>query len=98
MPIGVYALQTVMPLREGVMSSEQVSPSSQPGGEPTYHNSVLTRSHEPARSGSHPWLMVVPLVVVIIAGGIFWAYVSGHPASPIVNHAVAQSSDRPAWQ
>ncbi len=80
------------------MSSEQVSPSAQPDGELSYHNSVLTRSHEPARSGSHNWLMIIPLVVVVLAGAAFWVYVSGHPAGPIVNHAVAQASDKPAWQ
>jgi hypothetical protein len=80
------------------MSSEQASPSTQPDEEPSYHNSVLTRSHEPPRSGNHSWLMIVPLVVVIIAGAAFWVYVNGHPAGPIVNHAVAAASDKPAWQ
>jgi hypothetical protein len=80
------------------MSSEQVSPPSQSDGELSFHNPVLTRSHEPARSGNHSWLMIVPLVVVIVAGAAFWVYVSGHPSGPIVNHAVAQASDKPAWQ
>ncbi|HWF77667.1 MAG TPA: hypothetical protein VN694_10880 [Caulobacteraceae bacterium] len=80
------------------MSSEPASPSPQPDGEVSYHNSVLTRSHEPPRSGNHSWLMIIPLVVVIIAGAAFWVYVNGHPAGPIVNHAVAAASDKPAWQ
>ena len=80
------------------MSSEQASPSPQPGGDPGYHNSVLTRSHEPPRSGNHSWLMVVPLVVVLIAAVGFWVYAKGHPGAPIVNPAVAQASDKPAWQ
>jgi len=79
------------------MSSEQASPSPQPDVEAAFHNSVLTRTHEPARA-NHTWLMIVPLVVVVVAGAAFWVYVSGHPASPIVNHAVAQVSDKPAWQ
>ena len=80
------------------MSSEPASPSPQPNGEPHFHNDVLTRSHEPPRSGNHSWLMIVPLVVVLIAGAAFWVYVSGHPTAPIVNHAVAAASDKPAWQ
>jgi hypothetical protein len=59
------------------------------------HNSVLTRSREPV---GHNWLMIVPLVVVIVAGAAFWVYASGHPSGPIVNHAVAAASDKPAWQ
>lgn len=80
------------------MSSEQASPSSQPDVEQAFHNSVLTRTHEPPRAGRHSWLMVVPLVVVVIAGAAFWVYVSGHPATPIVNHAVAQAPSTPSWQ
>lgn len=80
------------------MSSEQASPSPQPDGEISYHNPVLTRSHEPPRSANHSWLMIVPLVVVLIAGAAFWVYASGHSSGPIVNHAVAQASDKPAWQ
>jgi hypothetical protein len=43
-------------------------------------------------------MMIVPLAVVIVAGAAFWVYVSGHPSGPIVNHAVAVASDKPAWQ
>jgi hypothetical protein len=80
------------------MSSDSVSPSPQPESEEAYHNTVLTRTHEPARSGNHSWLMIIPLVVVVVAGGAFWFYVNGHPSGPIVNHAVAAASDKPAWQ
>jgi hypothetical protein len=80
------------------MSSEEVSPSSQPDGELSIHNSILTRTHEPRRAGHQSWLMIVPLVVVIVAGAAFWVYASGHPGGPIVNHAVGQTSDKPAWQ
>jgi hypothetical protein len=83
---------------EGVMSSEPVSSPPQPDGEIGFHNPVLTRSHEPPRAGHHSWLMIVPLVVVIVAGAAFWVYASGHPGGPIVNHAVGQTSDKPAWQ
>lgn len=79
------------------MSSPHVSPSSQPDAE-GLHNSVLTRTHEPARAGHHTWMMIVPLVVVLVAGAAFWVYASGHPSGPIVNHAVAAASDKPAWQ
>jgi hypothetical protein len=79
------------------MSSQHVSPSSQPDAE-GLHNSVLTRTHEPPRAGHHTWMMIVPLAVVIVAGAAFWVYVSGHPTGPIVNHAVAAASDKPAWQ
>jgi hypothetical protein len=80
------------------MSSEQLTPSPQPDVEAGLHNSVLTRTHEPARSGSHSWMMTIPLVVVLIAAGAFWVYASGHRGGPIVNHAVAQASDKPSWQ
>ena len=79
------------------MSSQQVPPSSQPAVE-GLHNSVLTRTHQPPRAGNHSWLMIVPLIVVLVAGAGFWVYVSGHPGGPIVNHAVAAASDKPAWQ
>ena len=79
------------------MSSEQVSSSPQPVGE-GLHNSVLTRTHQPPRAGNHSWLMIVPLMVVIVAGAAFWVYASGHQGGPIVNHAVAAASDKPAWQ
>jgi hypothetical protein len=80
------------------MSSDEVSPPTQPDVDNAYHNSVLTRSHEPPRAANHHWLMIVPLVVVVIAGAAFWVYVNGHSSGPIVNHAVAQASDKPAWQ
>ena len=80
------------------MSSDQASPPPGSDHETNFHNPVLTRSREPARSGSHPWLMIVPLVVVIVAGAAFWVYANGHPAGPVVNHAVAAASDKPAWQ
>ena len=79
------------------MSSEPASPTPQPD-EVSYHNPVLTRSHEPPRSGNHSWLMIIPLVVVVIAGAAFWVYVNAHPSGPIINHAVAQASDKPSWQ
>ena len=79
------------------MSSQDLSPSSQPDAE-NFHNSVLTRTHEPPRAGHHPWLMIVPLVVVIVAGAAFWVYANGHQGGPVVNHAVAAASDKPAWQ
>ena len=78
------------------MSSEQASPSSQPDVDPGFHNSVLTRTHEPARSGNHSWMMIVPLVVVLIAGAAFWVYASGHPGQA-VNHPVAQAANN-WWQ
>jgi len=65
------------------------SPPPRANDEPALHNSVLTRSHEPPRSGDHRWLMIVPLGVVLIAGAAFWAYVHGHPEGPVVNHAVS---------
>ncbi|HEY1752086.1 MAG TPA: hypothetical protein VGG29_12550 [Caulobacteraceae bacterium] len=64
-------------------------PGPQLAGETTLHNSVLIRSHEPAKAGSHSWIMLGGLAVVIVAGGAFWAYVQSHPEGPIVNHAVA---------
>lgn len=65
--------------------------------EPALHNSVLTRTHEPPRSGNHSWIMVVPLVVAIIAGAGFWVFVQSHPSGPLVNHAVAAAPMKPAW-
>ncbi|HEX3919966.1 MAG TPA: hypothetical protein VHW60_21715 [Caulobacteraceae bacterium] len=53
-----------------------------------FHNSVLIRTHEPRRAGGNPWLTRAPLVVALVAGVAFWAYLSAHPAAPIVNHAV----------
>jgi hypothetical protein len=57
--------------------------------EPMFHNPVLTRTKEPARVMGGPWLVVIPLAVVILAGGVFAAFVATHPAPPLVNHAVA---------
>jgi len=71
------------------------SPPPQANDEPALHNSVLTRSHEPPRSGDHRWLMIVPLAVVLVAGAAFWAYVQTHPTGPIVNHAVANVQAAP---
>ena len=65
------------------------SPTQAAHDEPMFHNPVLTRTHEPARAHSSPWLVVVPLVIAVIAGIGVWIYVEGHPAPPIVNHAVA---------
>ena len=72
------------------------SPPPRANDEPALHNSVLTRSHEPPRSGDHRWLMIVPLGVVIIAGAAFWAYVQTHPASPLVNRSVLTSPATPS--
>lgn len=81
--------QTVQPQTSG-------SPPPRANDEPALHNSVLTRSHEPPRSGDHRWLMIVPLGVVLVAGAAFWAYVQTHPEGPLVNHAVLTSHTRPA--
>jgi hypothetical protein len=54
-----------------------------------FHNPVLTRTHEPARAHSSPWLVVIPVVLAVVAGVGAWVYVQTHPSGPIVNHAVA---------
>ena len=71
------------------MSQMSDPPANDAGG---LHNPVLTRTHEPARSGNHSWIMLGGLAVAIIAGAAFWAYASSHPAGPLVNHAVAASA------
>ena len=72
--------------------------TQQPGpGEPGLHNPVLTRTHEPPRSGNHSWIMLGALGVAILAGAAFWWFNATHPAGPLVNHAVAESQG-PAYQ
>lgn len=66
------------------------TPETPTGG--ALHNPVLTRSHEPPRSASHSWIMFGGLGVAIVAGVAFWAFAASHPAGPIVNHAVAAST------
>ena len=74
---------------EGVMSIES---HPGPNGDPGLHNPVLTRTHEPPRAGNHSWIMLGALAVAIVAGAAFWWYNQAHPAGPLVNHAVEQSS------
>jgi len=50
------------------------------------HNTVLIRTHEPRR-GSHGWIVPAVLGVAILASALI--FVAGHPAGPLVNHAVA---------
>lgn len=57
--------------------------------DPGLHNPVLTRTHEPPRSGNHSWIMLGALGVAIVAGAAFWWFDSTHPAGPLINHAVA---------
>jgi hypothetical protein len=81
--------------QEGIMADPAAPPGSPPQAahdEPFYHNPVLTRSHEPSRATGGPWLVVIPLAVVLIAGAAFWVYVQGHPGGPVVNHSVAAES------
>jgi len=75
------------------LSDETDRASADPAAEGgvQFHNPVLTRSHEPARSGSHSWLMIIPLAVVLVAGLAFWLYVSSHPAAAWVNRSVMTS-------
>jgi hypothetical protein len=64
------------------------SPPQAAHDEPIFHNPVLTRTHEPARAHSSPWMVVVPIILALAVGAGVWAYVQGHPAAPVVNHAV----------
>lgn len=71
------------------MSADSHPPGS---AEPGLHNSVLTRTHEPPRSGNHSWIMLGALGVAIVAGAGFWWFNQTHPAGPLVNHAVSGAS------
>ena len=65
------------------------SPPQAAHDEPKFHNPVLTRTHEPARAHSSPWLVAIPFLLAVIAGVGAWVYVETHPAPPVVNHSVA---------
>ncbi|HEX3919382.1 MAG TPA: hypothetical protein VHW60_18760 [Caulobacteraceae bacterium] len=71
---------------------QPVSPGSPPQAahdESMFHNPVLMRTREPARSHSGPWLAIAPIALAIVAGAAVWAYSQGHPEPKLVNHAVA---------
>ena len=58
------------------------------GGEGVIHNSVLIRTHEPART-THSWAAPAVLGVAVVIGAAIWGYVATHPSGPVENHAVA---------
>ena len=76
-----------------------MSTDSHPTGssDPGLHNPVLTRTHEPPRSGNHSWIMLGALGVAVVAGVAFWVFNATHPSGPLVNHSVAPASG-PAYQ
>ena len=45
------------------------SPTQAAPDEPHYHNDVLTRTHEPGRAHSSPWMVIVPVVLALIPRG-----------------------------
>ena len=52
------------------------------------HNSVLIRTHEPARA-SHSWIAPTVLGVAVLTAALIWGFVATHSTGPLVNHAVA---------
>ena len=54
------------------------------------HNSVLIRTHEPARE-THPWVAPALLGVAVVAGAIIWGVMATHPTGPVVNHSVSSA-------
>jgi len=54
------------------------------------HNSVLIRTHEPARE-THPWVAPTLLGVAVVTGAIIWGMMATHPSGPVVNHAVSSA-------
>ncbi len=65
------------------------SPTQAAPDEPHYHNDVLTRTHEPGRAHSSPWMVIVPVALALIVGAGTWAYIQTHPSAPVENHAGA---------
>ena len=56
----------------------------------TVHNSVLIRTHEPARE-THPWIAPALICVAIAGGAIIWGVMATHPTGPVVNHSVSSA-------
>jgi hypothetical protein len=52
------------------------------------HNSVLIRTHEPARM-SHSWVAPAVLGVAILGAAAIWGFIATHPSGPVVNHSVS---------
>jgi hypothetical protein len=63
-------------------------PSVAGNGESTIHNSVLIRTHEPARE-THPWAAPAVLGVAVVIAAVIWGVMATHPSGPVENHAVA---------
>jgi hypothetical protein len=83
---------------EGVVNPDPTLPTEPAAPDaPAFHNPVLTRTHEPARSGNHSWIMLGALAVAVVAGAAFWYFDQTHPAGPLVNHAVAAVPATPAY-
>ena len=54
------------------------------------HNSVLIRTHEPARE-THPWAVPAVLGVAVVCAAIIWGVMATHPGSPVANHSVGDA-------
>jgi len=65
-------------------------PSAPASGEGVIHNSVLIRTHEPARE-THPWAAPAVLGVAVVVGAIIWGVMATHPTGPVENHSVASA-------
>ena len=70
-------------------SDEQAAPASA-GGESAVHNSVLIRTHEPART-THSWAGPAVLGLAVVLAGAIWGFMATHSSGPVVNHAVASA-------
>jgi hypothetical protein len=70
--------------------SDELVPPTSAGGESAAHNSVLIRTHEPARI-SHSWAGPAVLGVAIVIAGAIWGFMATHASGPVVNHAVGAS-------
>jgi hypothetical protein len=82
------------------MPEEPADLAIPPAEEPAIlHNPILTGARRPQRSAVRPWLMLIPLAIVVAGGGAVWAYMkmssaSQAPASQQV--ATADTAAQPA--
>jgi hypothetical protein len=72
------------------LSSSGPPPTSD---EPTVHNPVLIRTHEP-HEPKNRWMVptLIGAFIVVVGGGV-WAYMATHPTAPLGVHAVTAASN-----
>jgi hypothetical protein len=63
-------------------------PSAPASGEGAFHNSVLIRTHEPARE-TNRWAAPAMVGAAVVIGAVIWGVMATHPTGPLENHSVA---------